>query len=64
MAAVDYMNPVGMLNNFPLVFFYPPLAPDSSYTQTFTFTTTLPAGSVICYHITLLDSNRLLLPCS
>ncbi|MEP7127620.1 MAG: T9SS type A sorting domain-containing protein, partial [Chitinophagales bacterium] len=40
----------------PLVFFYPPLAPGGSYTQTFTFNTALPAGSTICYHITLLDS--------
>ncbi|MBX7142066.1 MAG: PKD domain-containing protein [Chitinophagales bacterium] len=57
MAAVDYLNPSGVLTNFPLVFFYnPPLAPGGSYTQTFTFSTTLPPGSEICYHITLLDS--------
>lgn len=55
-AVIDYLNPTGMLNNFPLVFNYPPLAPGGSYTQTVTFNTALPAGSVVCYHITLLDS--------
>jgi hypothetical protein len=56
-AAVDYINPPGMITGFPLVFpLSPALPPDSSVTQTFTFTTTLPAGSEVCYHITLLDS--------
>ncbi|MBK9731314.1 MAG: PKD domain-containing protein [Chitinophagaceae bacterium] len=55
-AVIDYLNPTGVLNSFPLVFNYPPLAPGGTYTQTFTFNTALPAGSVVCFHITLLDS--------
>jgi PKD repeat protein len=56
MAAIDMLTPFGA--NFPnLVFFYNPvIAPGDSATQTFTFTPSLPAGSEICYHITLLDS--------
>lgn len=56
-AAIDMMNPQTGVNFPSLVFFFnPPIAPGDSATQTFTFTTTLPAGSTICYHMTLLDS--------
>lgn len=56
-AVVDYIDPPGMIAGFPLVFpLNPALPPDSSITQTFTFTTSLPPGSQVCYHVTLLDS--------
>lgn len=56
-AAVDAISPTGWLIGFPSLFYFSPaLAPGASYTHTFTFSTALPAGSEICYHITLLDS--------
>jgi len=56
-AAIDYMNPQSGVNFPSLVFFFnPAIAPGDSATQTFTFTSSLSPGSVICYHMTLLDS--------
>lgn len=55
-AVIDVLNPQSGVTMPIIYFFNPPILPDSSATQTTTITTSLPAGSVICYHMTLLDS--------
>jgi hypothetical protein len=55
-AVIDYLSPMGGVN-MPIIFFFNPAIPSGgSATQTTLITSAFPAGSIICYHMTLLDS--------